>query len=120
MGHTGNAAMKKLKTIIFYFLAALFFVPATANADETIKDFRSEITVKNDWSMTVTETMSVSAEQEKTKRGIYRQQRDHRCSRRPCPYTPALYGRLNPSVVAHKRLVLFRFFLRERGNVQPG
>ena len=24
------------------------------------------------------------------------------------------------SVVSHKRLVLFRFFLRERGNVHPG
>lgn len=72
MGQAGNDVMKEFKAIIFYILAAFFLIPATANADEAIKDFHSEITVNSDGAMAVTETITVSAEQEKIKHGIYR------------------------------------------------
>jgi hypothetical protein len=64
--------MKNPGTVILVILAAFFLAGARANASETIKDYRSEITVNSDASMTVTETITVAAEGDKIKHGIYR------------------------------------------------
>ena len=62
--------MKYLKTILLF--AVLFIFCASAQAEETIRNFQSEITVAADASMTVKETITVRCEQDQIKRGIYR------------------------------------------------
>ena len=54
-------------------LAVTILVPSTARANEVILDFRSDITVHEDSTMTVRETITVRAENRQIKRGIYRE-----------------------------------------------
>ncbi len=59
-----------------YWIIVLFLIgttfPATAAADERILSFQSDITVHQDATMTVAETITVRAEGIQIKRGIYR------------------------------------------------
>ena len=65
--------MKYLKTILpLAVFSVLFMFCASAHAEETIRNFQSEITVAADASMTVKETITVRCEQDQIKRGIYR------------------------------------------------
>ena len=57
--------------VAFLWLAALLF-PAAASAEERILDYRSDIAVQPDSSLLVTETITVRAEGDRIKRGIYR------------------------------------------------
>jgi uncharacterized membrane protein YgcG len=51
---------------------SLSFYPISADADERILNFHSDITVHQDASITVRETIRVKSEGDKIKRGIYR------------------------------------------------
>ena len=53
-------------------LLAVILLTGSAHAVEEILDWHSDITVAQDASMTVTETIQVRAEGNKIKRGIYR------------------------------------------------
>jgi uncharacterized membrane protein YgcG len=61
---------------VFFLAAGIFlslsFHPLSAGADERILNFHSDITVHQDASMTVRETIRVKSEGDKIKRGIYR------------------------------------------------
>ena len=57
--------------IVLFWLAALL-VPAAANAEERILDYRSDVAVQPDGSLLVTETITVRAEGDQIRRGIYR------------------------------------------------
>jgi hypothetical protein len=50
----------------------LLALPVLAGADERILDFHSDITIKQDGWIEVTETIRVRAEGERIRRGIYR------------------------------------------------
>jgi uncharacterized membrane protein YgcG len=52
---------------------AIFCIAAPARADERILDFRSDIAVAADGSMTVTETIRVRAEGDRIRHGIFRE-----------------------------------------------
>ena len=54
------------------WLACLWLAPAYATADERILSFHSDIVVRQDGSMEVTETIRVRAEGQQIRRGIYR------------------------------------------------
>lgn len=54
-------------------LAAALLLPAGSFAKERIHDFRSQITVHEDGSLTVRETIKVRSEGKEIKRGIYRE-----------------------------------------------
>ncbi len=58
-----------LKTIIFLVFLFTFHV---VHGDERILHFHSDITVHDDGSMEVKESLSVTAEQDEIKSGIYR------------------------------------------------
>lgn len=62
--------MKKLSTWLLLIVLALLSQPGSA--DERILSFHSDITVHQDGSMTVTERITVRAEQRQIRRGIYR------------------------------------------------
>ena len=64
-------ARKKLLALIFS-LFVVILLTGSAHAVEEILDWHSDITVAQDASMTVTETIQVRAEGNKIKRGIYR------------------------------------------------
>lgn len=58
---------------LFVVLSAILLIPvARTGAEEKILSFHSDITVHPDASLTVTETIRVRAENDKIKRGIYR------------------------------------------------
>jgi len=61
-----------MKTCLVSLLLILFLFIPLAQADERILSFQSDITVHEDSSMTVKETIRVRAEGAKIKRGIYR------------------------------------------------
>jgi uncharacterized membrane protein YgcG len=52
--------------------AALAFLAAPAQADERINDYKSDITIARTGTLTVTETINVTAEGERIVHGIYR------------------------------------------------
>ncbi|MDX1404845.1 MAG: DUF2207 domain-containing protein [Woeseiaceae bacterium] len=54
------------------WLGCLALIPALATADERILEFASDITVRRDGSLLVTETIRVRAEGAQIRRGIYR------------------------------------------------
>ena len=66
--------MKRRELISAFYLAlALLIEPVdTARAAERIHNFHSDIQVLKDGSLKVTETITVSADGDKIKRGIYR------------------------------------------------
>lgn len=55
-----------------FFLACLLLLPAVTNADERILEFKSDIVVQQDGWIEVTETITVRAEGDRIRRGIYR------------------------------------------------
>src|SRR5262245_19725890 len=63
--------MKRILSTIAVVIT-LAALPAVARADERILSFHSDITVNTDSSIDVTETISVRAEGDQIKRGIYR------------------------------------------------
>ncbi len=64
---------KHLHKTVNTLLAAVFLLfGAAANADERILDFHSDISISEDGSITVTETIRVRSEGENMRRGIYR------------------------------------------------
>jgi len=70
--------MTQTKSIgkIILFIASIIFLSAlfipVANAEEKILSFHSDVTVKEDASLLVTETITVVSEGQKIKHGIYR------------------------------------------------
>ncbi len=65
--------MRTLRWLPFLALALALALPAwTQESDERILDYHSDITVKQDGSMQVRETIQVRARGEQIKRGIYR------------------------------------------------
>ncbi len=54
------------------FCLALLVLPVLAGADERILDFHSDIEVRSDGVIEVTETIRVRAEGRQIRRGIYR------------------------------------------------
>jgi len=65
----GQGAGRVLGALVL-FLALLFAVPAAAQ--EVINSFRSDITLRTDGSVDVTETITVTAQGYQIRRGIYR------------------------------------------------
>ena len=61
-----------MKTFAVLAAAALAFLVAPAHADERINDYKSDITVARTGALTVTETITVTAEGERIVHGIYR------------------------------------------------
>jgi len=61
-----------LRPLALLFTLGLLLLASTALANERILDFASAITVNNDGSLQVTETIKVKAEGAQIKRGIYR------------------------------------------------
>ncbi|MEW6601799.1 MAG: DUF2207 domain-containing protein [Nitrospirota bacterium] len=64
--------MRKIYAILFIAVICLFSTGLSVQADERILDFHSDITVHQDASMTVTETIRVKTEAVEIKRGIFR------------------------------------------------
>ncbi len=64
--------MRQINTFFCILIICLFFSVLNVQADERILDFHSDITVLQDASMTVTETICVKTEANEIKRGIYR------------------------------------------------
>ncbi|MCF6325752.1 MAG: DUF2207 domain-containing protein [Devosiaceae bacterium] len=62
----------KFLRIIFILLLAFFALVPAANAQEVIKSFSSNITLLDDGTVDVTETIRVNAEGKQIKRGIFR------------------------------------------------
>ncbi len=61
-----------LKTIVLIFFLFIILSPSFVLADERILSFHSEITVNQDGSLIVEETIKVRAEGNEIKRGVYR------------------------------------------------
>ena len=74
---TMTTMMKRLRKVLFFAAAVSFFsfhtsVPDAVAAEEKIHRFDSRVTIHPDASLTVTETITVTAAGVKIKRGIYR------------------------------------------------
>jgi uncharacterized membrane protein len=68
-----NKATARLYSALFQFsFLTLFFLTSAVQAKEVIHHYDSEIKIETDSSLTVTETITVTAENIEIKRGIYR------------------------------------------------
>ncbi len=63
--------MKTLKTRLI-FISLLILLSTTSQAEEVIRSFKSDIQINADASLSVTESITVQAEGQQIKRGIYR------------------------------------------------
>ncbi len=64
--------MNTSKTLLI-IISLLILLNTTAQAEEVIQAFKSDIQINTDTSLTVTETITVQAEGQQIKRGIYRE-----------------------------------------------
>ena len=62
----------KILSVLFLTLALIGGLVGEVQAEERIRDYHSDIQILNDGSLRVTETITVNAEGQKIKRGIYR------------------------------------------------
>ncbi len=62
--------MKTLKTRLI-FISLLILLSTTSQAGEVVRSFKSDIQINADASLTVKETITVQAEGQQIKRGIY-------------------------------------------------
>ena len=62
----------KISERLLIFISLLILLSTTAQAEEIIRSFKSDIQINADASLTVTETITVQAEGQQIKRGIYR------------------------------------------------